>query len=169
MSAERPTPTPDAFGFTERERLYDRISHARLLTLLADEPTLIHQIIESFNDYGEFLFVTLSRPAGEQRIYRTFWGLGFHEQRERWISDEWRWYEPYEAAARLQTTIAQSVANHLIQERTASVTTADAGAAPQSARGKLFEMLADLTDDDGALTELNDLGWWLLDTPDEEG
>lgn len=29
---------------------------------------------------------------------------------------------------------------------------------PQSGRGKLFEMIADLTDDDAALTEIDDLG-----------
>jgi len=34
----------------------------------------------------------------------------------------------------------------------------DAVQPAQSARGRLFEMLADLTDEDGALAELEDLG-----------
>ena len=36
----------------------------------------------------------------------------------------------------------------------------------QSKRAQLFEMLAELTDEDGAITELEDLGFWDNDDAD---
>src|SRR6266567_4696151 len=92
MSPELSRPE-DAFGLTEEERLRDRISYARFMNLVADEQTAVHQIEVSSNNYGEFLFCTLSRPRGEGRAFLSFWGCGFHESRERWLTDEWRWYE----------------------------------------------------------------------------
>src|SRR5688500_5810686 len=93
-NVEAPCPR-DPFGFTERERLFDRLSHKRLLSLIADEQTHIHSIELSENMYGEFLFIAASRPAavGETRACVTFYGAGYHDQRERWIVDEWFWYD----------------------------------------------------------------------------
>ena len=83
----------DVFGFTERERLFDRVSHERLLHILDDEASTVHQVELSSNSYGEFLFITLSRPTEERRICVSFYGLGLHEYRERWLMDEWHWYQ----------------------------------------------------------------------------
>ena len=94
---EPPSPQPyrrrSAFGFTEREQLFDLVGTARLKTLLEADETTIHQAEISSNLYGEFLFVTASRPTGETREVVTFWGLGFHERRDRYLLDEWQWYE----------------------------------------------------------------------------
>ena len=62
MSKKYSLTPQEPFGFTELERLYDRISHARLEAILADEQTTIHEIDVSSNAFGEFLFVTASRP-----------------------------------------------------------------------------------------------------------
>ena len=89
MPAERPgTPRPKReteFGFTDQETLFDRIGHGRFMTLLAEEATSVHRILESSNNYGEFLFVTLSRPGSREPLLVTFWGLGYHDYRERWL------------------------------------------------------------------------------------
>ena len=96
MPVERrnsPTPRREReFGFTANEVLFDRMSHQRFMNLFDDETTTIHRLTEEANSYGEFLFVTLSRPGSTGRIHVTFWGAGYHEYRERWLAEEWFWY-----------------------------------------------------------------------------
>jgi hypothetical protein len=158
MSNEQPkySRPEDEFGLTEREQMYDRISHARLLELLEDSATIIHRVEESYNNYGEFMFVTVSRPGKSRRILVGFWGLGFHEYRERWLTDEWRWY----LANALPETTGQQIpleeAKELLEKRLESIRPY-VGQPKQSERGRLFEALADLTDEDGAYTEMEDL------------
>jgi len=159
MSHERPTPSPrpgpgEAFGFTEREQLFYRITHARFREIFEDETTNVHRIELSLNSYGEFLFVTLSKPDERSRHPVTFYGLGYHEYRERWIHQEWYWYQTHptmvgqtmdkDEARKLLDSREQEIAPHTRQER-------------QSQRAQLYEIMADLTDEDGALTELEDL------------
>ncbi len=158
MSEERPQAS-EGFGFTEREKLYERVSDKRFRALIADERTTIHEISESSNNYGDFLFVTVSRPTTERRIFLTFWGLGFHEQRERWLIDEWRWYEAKALPDRIQQVIPKAKAEAVLKARLEEI---NPYVTPlqQSKRAQLFEMLADLTDEDGAATELEDLDIW---------
>ena len=98
MSHERPTPPlPElkpgkGFGFTEQERLYDRVSNERFEAILNDPHTTIHEVKESTNNYGEFAFVTVSRAVEDRRECVTFYGCGFHELRKRWFVDTWFWY-----------------------------------------------------------------------------
>jgi hypothetical protein len=160
MSHERPKPNT-AFGFTEREVLWDRIGHGRFEKILADEQTTIHDIHLDSNNYGEFLFVTTSRPAGEQGSALTFFGLGYHEHRERWLADDWFWYET-SLRDRNAVPLPKDEVLKIIQERHAEVLGYAAGQI-QSERGKLFEVIADLTDDDGALSDFEDFGGWLSD------
>ena len=170
MSKERPTaarqPTPgERFGFTRGEQLVDRVSHERLLGFLAEEGTRVHRVEESSNAYGEFLFVTLSRPDQTRRITVTFFGLGYHEHRERWLLDEWFWYVANPFPETLEQELSPDEARQRLEERRTDIQ-AHAWQATQSRRGALFEMLADLTDDDGALAEMDDLGDladWLAD------
>lgn len=153
---ERPQPF-DPFGFTEREQLWDRISDERFRALIEDEATKIHRIDIDSNSYGEFAFVTLSREIQGQRVTVRFWGLGYHEHRERWITAHWNWYRGNQYPAVLRQTMTVGEAQELLEQRRAEI-------APyvteetQTARARLYEMLADLTDEDGALAELDDLG-----------
>ncbi len=156
MSKELPIPD-QGFGFTEREQLFERITNERLLALIADERSVVHHLEVSTNNYGEFLFLTISRPVGEAREYRTFWGAGYHEQRERWLMDEWRWYTTEQFLHTLPQKITPEDTQALIQERLEEI--APYVAPPQqSRRAQLFELLADLTDEDGAYTDLEDMG-----------
>ena len=169
-SKEQPTPS-EPFSFTEHEKLYDRISDARFNALIEDENTTIHKVETDANNYGEFAFVTVSREAQGQRNLLTLWGLGFHEQRERWITDHWRWYRGNQFPAILEQQVTLEEVQTLLEQRRQEIAPY-ASEETQSARAKLYEMLADLTDEDGAWVELEDLGDaadWLLADDDDLG
>jgi hypothetical protein len=62
----------------------------------------------------------------------------------------------------MNKTISWEEAEQLLQQRRAEIAPL-VGKTTQSGRGKLFEMLADLTDEDGALSEMEDMGDDLAD------
>lgn len=172
MSIEHREPprriTPaEEFGLTERERLFDKVSHERFLEILDDSKTKVHRIEESTNSFGEYLFVTISRPGKSKRIFITFYGLGYHEYRERWIADEWNWYQSVRGGELERENIPRQTAKQQIEERYREVK-ANARQDTQTRQGQLFEMIADLTDEDGALAEMQDLPGWLLDDEEDE-
>lgn len=146
-----------AFGFNEKERLYDRMRDERFLSLLRDEQTTVHQVTLDTNNFGEYFFVTLGRlSADTQQVMVTFFGLGFHEQRERWITEEWGWYTTAPMKARNDKEIPKAEAERLIQERRDQIAPYITDVQP-SKRAQLFALLADLTDEDGAYSEMEDL------------
>ena len=169
MTHEIPsTPAPkrpyEIFGLTEREQLFWRVTDERFRSILEDKLTLIHRIEASHNNYGEFLFITTSRPGVKERICMTFYGLGFHEHRERWITDEWFWYQSNLTPEIFAKQLSREEVQSQLEERRSSIAS-EIGMPAQSDRGRLFEMLADLMDEDGALAELEDLdmlGIWLI-------
>lgn len=158
MSPERPH-RHELYNFTEQERLWDRVSHERLLAILQDEHTTISKVELASNSYGEFLFVSTHRSREGQQVHITFWGLGYHEYRDRWLTDTWFWHESY-PSRQPEQKVDLETAQTLIRERQEEVVQYAADA-QQSQRGQLFEMLADLTDDDGALADFDDMADWL--------
>jgi len=161
MSPEQlPSPAPkkpeEIFGLTDKEQLFYRVNQKRFAEILQDEKTIIHKIEESSNDFGEFLFVTASRPDNEERICMTFFSLGYHEDRERWITNEWYWYQTNPSAKLLETKIPKEEAEEKLKLRLDAIHP-EVGQNKQSARGRVFEILADLTDEDGAKAEMEDL------------
>jgi hypothetical protein len=162
MTHEIPsTPAPkrpyEQYGLTEQEALYWRVSQERFRAILDDEQTLIHHIRPDANEYGEFLFVTTSRPGMKDRVCMTFYGLGYHEHRERWISQEWFWFQDNPYPNLLQQTLSKEEAREQLEQRLAEIQP-QLGRNTQTAFGQLYEILADLTDEDGALAELEDMG-----------
>ena len=151
------SPDHEPYGFTEHERLFDRINHSRLIEILKDPQTVILKAEMNSTSFGEFLFVSTKRATGERAAHITFYGLGYHEYRERWIDKEWAWYESTPTSETEQEVLTSEEAVAMITERQAEIAP-EVGRQAQSSRGKLYEMLADLTDEDGALTELEDLG-----------
>ncbi|MBN1669059.1 MAG: DUF2958 domain-containing protein [Anaerolineales bacterium] len=146
----------EIYGFREPELLKWRVSHERLQEILDDEQTVVHAIKPSSNDYGEFLFVTTSRPGERERIAMTFYGLGYHEHRDRWLTDEWFWYQANALPNMMGKVIDKEEAKEMLRQRLEEISP-EASQHTQSERGKAFDMLADLTDDDGALAEMEDL------------
>lgn len=163
----RRTPAEE-FGLNDRERLFDKVTHARFLELLDDPKTKMHRIEESYNNYGEYLFVTISRPGKKKRIFITFYGLGFHEYRERWIADEWSWYESVRTSELEHETVPRQTAREQVEARYQEIK-GYANRDTQTRRGQVFEMIAALTDEDGAWAEMEDLPDWLLDDEGDEG
>lgn len=175
MSRERPQPATTklgrTFGFTEREELYNWVSDHRFRDIVEGDGTVIHEIEETYNNYGEFLFVTVSRRAGERRVCVSFYGYGYHEYRERWYTDEWHFYRANSFPDRLERRVPLEKAQELIDRRRTAIAPY-VKEEPQSERAQLYELLAELTDDDGALVELEDLrllSWFDADTEDHQG
>ncbi len=152
----KPRKPEEIFGMNQQEVLYGRINNERLSEILTDNQTIIHTIQESSNNYGEFQFVTTSRPGGQGRVVMTFFGLGYHEHRERWLTNEWFWYQASVYPEIMRNQIDKEDAKEMIQQRLESILPYSQEDT-QSEHGKLFEILADLTDDDGALVEMEDL------------
>lgn len=149
----------EVFGLTEREKLFWRVKQERFTEILNDEQTLIHDVKESSNRFGEFLFVTASRPGemgAQGRICMTFYGQGFHEYRERWLTNEWFWYQATTHPNLLSQQIPKEEAGEKIAQHRELIWP-HVSLDTQTDQGVLFETLADLTDDDGALAEMEDL------------
>jgi hypothetical protein len=159
----------EVFGLTEKEQLFWRVDQKRFTEILNDERTIIHKIEPSSNDYGEFLFVTASRPGKQERIYMTFYGLGYHEYRERWITNEWFWYQAEPYPDLLKSKLSKEEVTEKLKQRLEEIQP-DIGNSQQSGHGKMFEILADLTDEDGAKAEMEDmesLHDWLTDLDEQ--
>ncbi len=105
---------------------------------------------------GEFLFVTASRPKEDKREVVSFWGLGYHDLRDGYLLDEWHWYVsslPVKEDEQLEKVqlFEQIAERHRELE-------AEAKSHHQSAKGEFYEHLTDLTDEDAAATEMDDMG-----------
>lgn len=147
----------EVFGITEDEVSRWRIDDAKFKEILNDQGTTIYNIDASSNNYGEFLFVTTGRRFGKQSTYMTFWGLGYHNYRERWIHREWFWYQVSAKNVDPQETIEADQGLELIEQRRGEISQ-NLNEDTQTELGRMFETLADMTDDDAALAEMQDLG-----------
>ena len=101
----------------------------------------------------------------------TFYGLGYHQHREVWITDKWFWYQANFYPGMMEDQIDKKEASEMIQGRREDIAPYLSEGA-QTEYGQTFEMLADLTDEDGALAEIEDLGdiaVWLLGVASEDG
>ncbi len=158
----------EVFGLTEREQLYYRLSETRFQEILSDPATTIHQVNLSLNTFGEYVFVTLSRETEGQRAILTLYSLGYHEQREQWITGHWHWHSSHPMTTLVQQQIPLAEAQRLIQQRRDEIQPHITDDAP-SQRAVLFALLAEVTDEDSAITELEDLGYLgvLLDNEDD--
>ncbi len=154
-------------SFTEREKLYDQVSHQRFLSILHQPDIEIHEVKEDTNSFGEFLFVTISCRNNQPRKLYTFYGLGYHDYRERWISETWQWYES-QRKLNAFTPLEKQKALADITEREGFIQSQQSPETP-SRSAERFAVLADLTDEDEALAELDDLGWVIFgDEKDDE-
>ena len=148
------------FEFTENEKLFEQIMHPRFMRLLSNPNVVINSIEESGNAFGEFLFVTLTQQNLQESKPLTFYGLGYHEQRERWITEYWRWFESYRDTK--GKVMSKKQALEQIKARQEWVSGLAASEPKPSRRAQLYELMAELTDEDGALTDLEDFGWAFL-------
>ena len=146
----------EVFDFTEEELTRWRISDEKLKEILTNKKTTICKVKLSTNNYGEFVFLTASRGKRDNRIYMTFWGYGYHQYRERWIHKEWFWYQTPAQFVDPLAKIPLEEAEQILEERMADISP-HVDEETQTETGFLFEILADMTDDDAALSEMQDL------------
>jgi hypothetical protein len=147
----------ETFGLSEREELFDHFGEARLRALLEQPETQVHSAQVDSNSFGEFLFITLSREYRGKRLYLTCYGLGYHEARERWLQGVWFFYPTTVSAPRLAQTLPKAQVEALLTQRRAEVAAWARDATAPSERALLFGLLADVTDEDGAYIELEDM------------
>jgi hypothetical protein len=164
------------FTLNEAELLSSHLPHARFTELVNQHATEIHEIKLSTNLYGEWLFVTLSahipqlmwnEPTHIERRWVTFWGLGFHESRELWECDHWRWHEAQSFRdAPTAIRLAKQRAWSTINERRAFCLAKAKSAQRPSAHASAFAFFADMGDEDGATTLLEDMAAMGIDIED---
>ena len=155
--------TPEeVYGLTRNEQLFDRVSDVRFREIISQVETLVHEMQVSANNWGEFLFVSTSRVLENECHRLTFWGCGFHELRERWISEEWFFYRGHPSAEREENLLSDEEIQAQLESRLVEMPAPSATQMP-SQRGQLFEVLADLMDEDGAWAELDDMDDLLSD------
>lgn len=147
----------EIYGLTDKEASRLRVTDERLKEILAKPNTTAHAIKLSTNTFGEFLFLTASRGSGQHRICMTFYGLGYHEYRERWINNEWFWYQSQESMVDIKTKLPGEEVTEKLEQRFAEISSYLSDNT-QTELGRMFEALADMTDDDAALAEMQDLG-----------
>jgi len=147
----------EVFGITDAEVARWRVTDERLKEILANPNTTTHTIKLSTNTFGEFLFLTTSRGVGQQRVCMTFYGAGYHEYRERWISKEWFWYQSQESMVDVRTKLPGEEVTEKLEQRLTDISP-NLDENTQTELGQMFEQFADLTDDDAALAEMQDLG-----------
>lgn len=87
---------------------------------------------------------------------KTFFGLGYHDHREHWITGVWFWNQISLDPNSKQKPIGKAEAEEIIQKRREEISPNNKES-EQTEYGKLFEILADLTEKDGALAEIEDL------------
>lgn len=169
MPHEKPTPnrrSAEVFGLTDHEKLWDRLSDQRFQDLFNDPQTEVHEITIDTNNYGEFLFVQMSRVVDGRRYGLSVFGLGYHEYREQWITGHWHWYESHPSLIAKKPVLPKTEALQLIQNRRDEIVPHVTDTKPSKV-AMLFGLLADLSDEDGASAELDDLGDF-LDLFDDE-
>lgn len=151
-------------GLTNSENLYFRIAHARLIEIVSLPEVQVCSVGRSENDYGEFLFITLIHTKGKSGL--TLFGCGFHELRERWFIDEWHFYAISERHVEKEMEVKRhlskdaAITRILLERQRAERRRAEDETVNKRSQIAIdFELLADLTDDDGATSMLQDLGY----------
>lgn len=145
---EHRQPMPEGFPFTENEQFFSRVTGARFRGWVFDPQTTIHSARLDCNSYGEFVFITVSRPNGRKtesgadgkEVY-TFWGSGLHEPRDRWLVDEWFFHRTNPFPAEMKLHVACAEVEALLRERQVEIAPY-AEQHAQSRRGQMFEDLA---------------------------
>ena len=145
----------EVYGFTQQEQLHYWVRDERFQEILNDEQTTIHVVAEGSLDLGEFLHITVSRQAAQRRVSLTFYGLGFHEYRERWFTDEWHWYETDPEAPVVEQTVPKERAEEMMEQRLQRIGS-NVEPNTQTERGRLFEEVVNLMNEEDTVARPED-------------
>jgi len=87
--------SPSAFGLTVEEISNRFVSNQRLLELCQDSHTVIRDIHQGSNEFGDFLFISLNKPDLHPQKAFAFYSQGFHFGKSDWLTDTWWFYVTY--------------------------------------------------------------------------
>jgi hypothetical protein len=141
------------FGITESENLWDKIRGFERLMQLVNKADRISQCMRSTNSYGEWRFITLWIDKEQLTLY----GHGEHDYRAMIYGDTWficnhnDYEQDYHSGANLNI---YQVTEELMREHKHDYPK-DLKSEFASDESDLFNEIADLTDDDGAISELD--------------
>ena len=121
--------------FTKDEDSFDRVSIKRAKEIIRRDDVTVHSCGDGQNNYGSFLFIYICYKGSTFAL----WGLGEHIEREKWIDH----FFVDSASDTKKEVIDKEEVLKTIDEKNVKVEI------EQSPRGEMFEMLADLFDDDG--------------------
>ena len=127
--------------FNENEKLYDRVTHIKLLDLIKHHKVISCNI--DSNSFGEFLFIELLI----QNSSITFYSLGYHDLRDEYLLNHWHFYtgNSYNSSKHLNKKNVLK----LINDRFAKISNLNFNH-KRSKRGYQFSEIADIFGDDTA-------------------
>jgi len=137
------------------EVLQNRVKHETFLKLL-DSAEFIYYFDEDRNLYGDFLFVGLALRYNERLIGVTFYGLGLHEMREEYITDYWFFYWSNDFELEKRVNMSKEEIKAIIEQKREEIKRL-AKDHEQTEKGELFTAIAELTDEDGAYSLMQEM------------
>ena len=133
---------------TEDEELWERVTTERLIEIVQNADDQRCEV--SSNSYGEFLFVDVLYGSDAY----TFYGAGYHEYRGRYYVNEWRVYTS--SISEGFTMSKEEVINEILRKED------EIRNMPTQRRTEnqaLFDVLADVADDDFVIELMQDFGY----------
>lgn len=137
---------------TEDESLWDRISFFRFKEIIANARTEILKVERSTNNFGNFLFITLRY----KRKHITFFGFGLHEARNQYYYNSLSFYTGNDWMYKDMEPISKIDALKIINVEYEKYKRLSKKEKPIP--NETFCLLADMADEDGALSLLEDYG-----------
>jgi len=136
------------------DNFFGSVSHKEFMELL--DKGIVYEYKVSYNSYGEFMFVSIYFPEIDKGI--VFYGLGYHEYRDRYVLNKWEYHhDDFFELDRLISAPPKRLVKEAIEDRLAEIS-ALAKQHKQSKSGKVYDMIAELMDDDAAIAFMEDFG-----------
>lgn len=144
------------FGITEDEHMWKRISYNRLLEIIKQDDVHVVGMGRDTNSYGEWNFIELEKDGPGPRI--EFYGHGWHEHKEKFLVNNWSYYRVGSYNQPEEHLDKKYVLQELQKEHKMYTERAKTASGRRSEKAKIFSLLAETSDEDGALTMMEDMG-----------
>lgn len=158
---------PDnAYSFlTKNEKLFERIGEEKLFKLIGDGIVVPRMCEVDDNSFGEWLFINCLVAAKPERSIMFVSKFGFHYHKEEYEMDRaYGFYtggKIYGDSGRditLEEVAKEADEYRTEMERNAKLYNNDEDP-ERKKRNDMYDLMAELGDEDGALGEMRDLGW----------
>jgi len=144
--------------FNEEENLWSSLSYDRIKEILLRPEIRVLSFSLSENSYGRFWFLTIDTKDSRDKI--VFHGLGHHELRNRYILDKFDYYCPCKfPEEKIDVLDKDTIINKLEAEYVKFKRYCQANPLERDSHDKMFEQLADMSDDDAALSMMEDMAY----------